>query len=430
VRSFHIWLLTAVLATLALFQDRPWKPLDVFNADEGGYYSYLPAAFIYKDLGRADSLQRLAETFGQPRPRELGLITLPNGKVISKYPLGVALGELPWFWGAHAYARLTQRYRADGFSRPYQHSVMLAGLAYGLLGLWMLRKLLLHFFDDRTTAWALAGIALGTNYFNYTSYNAAMAHAALFMWQAALLYCTVRWYETLRTRWAVGMGLFLALAVLCRFTEALYLIVPLLWGVNSWATLRQRLALLLAYWRPLGLATAVSAAVLSLQFLFWRAASGHWVVDGYSGEHFYFSQPHVLYGLFSYRKGWLLYTPLVAVMLLGLVAAWQRLPAVVVPTLVLLPVLLYVTFSWEAWWYGGGFSARPMVSIYPLLALPLAALLAMAWQWPRRYRRVLHTAMGICIVLNLWQTWQYASGYLLYDRNTKELYFSRFFELS
>jgi hypothetical protein len=96
----------------------------------------------------------------------------------------------------------------------------------------------------------------------------------------------------------------------------------------------------------------------------------------------------------------------------------------------LLPVLLYVTFSWEAWWYGGGFSARPMVSIYPLLALPLAALLAMAWQWPRRYRRVLHTAMGICIVLNLWQTWQYASGHLLYDRNTKELYFGRFFELS
>ncbi|MDO7847959.1 hypothetical protein Q5H92_16455 [Hymenobacter sp. M29] len=427
MRSFYIWLLTAALATLALFQDRPWKSLEVFDWDEGGYYTYLPSAFIYHDLARADSLEHLANKFGPPRARGIGLHGLPGGKVVSKYPLGVALGELPWFAGAHAYAHLHGD-QPNGFSRPYQMSIMLAGLVYGLLGLWVVRKLLLRFFDDGITAWALAGIGLGTNYFDYICYDAAMSHAALFMWQAAMLYCTVRWYETFRWRWAVGVGGFLGMAVLCRFTEILYVIIPLLWGVTSWAALRQRPALLLAHWRQWAVAAAVGAALLSLQFLFWRAASGHWVVDSYGDEYFDFRHPNVIYGLFSYRKGWLLYTPLAGLMLVGLVAAWRRLPAVVVPALVLLPVLLYVTFSWYAWWYGGGFSARPLVSLYPLLALPFAALLLAVRQ--NGWQPVLRLAIVLCIGLNLWQTWQYAAGILLFDKNTKELYFRNFFHTS
>ncbi|MDO7850781.1 hypothetical protein [Hymenobacter convexus] len=427
-RSLLAWLLVAAMALWVNKRDRVWRALEVFEWDAGGYYTYLPSAFIYHDIGRADSLERLGDKYGPPKARGIGIMTLPNGRVISKYPLGVALGELPFFTAAHAFTKLVPRYRSDGFSKPYQEAMLLAGLTYGLLGLWVVRRLLLRFFDDGVTAWAMVGIGLGTNYFNYITNDAAMSHAALFMWQALLLYCTVRWYETFRWRWALGMGLFLGMAVLCRFTEALYVIVPLLWGVTSWEAVRQRPALLLAHWRPLGLAGAAGAAVLSLQLLFWHAVSGHWVVDSYSVEHFYFSQPHVLYGLFSYRKGWLLYTPLAALMLLGLIAAWRRLPAVVVPALVLLPVLLYVTFSWEAWWYGGGFSARPLVSLYPLLALPFAALLATARRWPAPGRAALHAAVVLCIVLNLWQTWQYATGHLLYDKNTKELYFSKFFE--
>lgn len=428
MRSLYVWLFTAALATLAVFQDRPWRSLEVFDWDAGGYYVYLPSAFLYHDLGRADSLQRIAEATVRSRTRVLGLQHLPNGKVISKYPLGVALGELPWFAGAHTYARLRGD-PANGFSRPYQHSVMLAGLAYGLLGLWLLRKLLRRFFDDRSAAWALAGVGLGTNFFAYASYDAAMAHAVLFLWQTALLYCTVRWHETFGRRWAAGIGLFLGLAVLCRPTEALYVLVPLAWGITSGAAARQRGPLLLRHAGQLGLAAAVGLAVLSWQLLFWRATSGHWLLYSYGQERFDFLHPHVFEGLFSFRKGWLLYTPLAGLMLLGLGAAWRRVPAAVAPIVLLLPVLLFVTFSWQQWWYGSGFSARPLVSVYPLLALPLAALLAPprpAGRWPAALR----LAVLLCIVLNLWQTWQYAAGILLYDNNTAELYRRNFFHTS
>ena len=421
-----MWLLTAALAILALFQHKQWKPLEVFDSDPGGYYVYLPSAFIYQNLGRADSLQRIAKVVRPSKPLALGLCELPNGQIISKYTLGIAVGELPWFAGAHAYARLHGD-PADGFSRPYQHSIMLAGLVYGLLGLWLVRKLLLRFFDDRTTAWTVAGVGLGTNFFAYTAYDTTMAHAALFMWQAALLYCTVRWYETFRISWAAGIGFCLGMAVLCRPTEILYILVPLTWGLTSWAALPQRGALLVRQAAHLALAGTVGLAVLSLQLFFWHTTSGQWLLYSYGNERFDFLHPHIIDGLFSYRKGWLVYTPLAGIMLLGLPAARRVVPAVVAPVLLLLPVLIYVTFSWGQWAYGGGFSARPLVSVYPLLALPLAAVLRVR---QTVWSVALHTLVSLCIVLNLWQTWQYAAGILPYDSNTAALYWRNFFHTS
>jgi hypothetical protein len=425
MRSFYTWLFVCALSILALFNDKPWKPLEVFDSDAGGYYVYLPSAFIYGDLGRADSLNLLQSAQLAPKMRLIGLVPLPNGKFISKYPLGVALADVPWFLGAHAYARLTGK-PADGLSRPYQQAIMLAGLVHALLGLWVVRKLLRRYFDDGTTAWALAGIALGTNYFAYATYNSSLAHAPLFLWQAALLYCTARWYEDVRPRDAWGLGLFLGLAVLTRPTEILFGLVPLAWGLTSRAAVQQRLALWRRHAGPLVAAGGIFLAVVSLQLWFWHAVSGHWVLYTYTGERFDFAHPHLLEGLFSFKKGWLLYTPLAGVALLGTWALRGRLRAAVPAIVVLVPVLVYVTFSWEQWWYGGGFSARPLVSLYPLLALPLAALLAR----PGRWQLVVRTVVALLTVLSMWQTYQYAAGIIHYENNTAELYFRNFFHPS
>ncbi|MBO2008327.1 ArnT family glycosyltransferase [Hymenobacter negativus] len=424
--SLYVWLLVATLATLAVFQDRRWKPLEVFDSDPGGYYTYLPSLLLYQHVGRADSLYQLAEANRPSKVRNIGLQPLPNGNVITKYTLGVAAGELPWFMGAHLYAS-RHGDPANGFSQPYQQSIMLAGLVYGLLGLWIVRKLLLRYFIDGTTAWTLAGVGLGTNFLVYTSYEAAMAHSALFMWQAATLYCTARWYQSPTWRWAGGMGFFLGMAVLCRPPEILYVLVPLAWGLTSWDSLRERGTMWRAHAGHLLLAVGLGAAVVAVQLFFWHAASGQWLLDSYAGEQFDFAHPHLLEGLFSFRKGWLLYTPLAGLMLLGLGTALRQIPAAVAPTVLLLPVLLYVTFSWEAWWYGGGFSARALVSLYPLLALSLAALLAEAWHWQWPRKRLLQMVFLLCIALNLWQTWQFATGALWPDRTTGEQYKRNFF---
>ena len=425
-----VYWFTVGLLVLAQFQDHRWKGLEVFNWDAGGYFSYLPATFLYHDPGRVDSLAHLVQLNLPPdhiphgQLEALGIRRLPNGRFLTKYSLGVALGELPWFWGAHWFARLHGD-PLTGFSQPYQQAAMLAGLAYACLGLWVLRQVLRRYYSDDVVAWTLAGIALATNFFVYASYEAAAAHAVLFLWQAALLACTAAWYATPRRRWAVGIGLFWGLAVLVRPTEALYALVPLGWGLHQRAAWQARLALWGKHKYHLLLAAGVAGMVLSLQLLFWRVVAGHWMMDGYAGEHFDFAHPHILEGLFSFRKGWLLYSPLlVMVLLVGLPRLPRFVPAAVPVLGLLLPAVVYLTFSWGQWWYGGGFGARPLVSLYPLLALALGAVLT---ERRRPFALAVRGVLLACLLLNLWQTWQYAGGVLQGDGTTSELYRQRFF---
>ncbi len=429
-RTYWVLLLIAVLATLLQFQDRRWKPLEVFDSDAGGYYVYLPSAFIYHDLTRADSLARLHEAYQPGKAFNMGLVAVPGGRgTISKYPLGKAMADLPWFAGAHLYAQLAG-YPPDGFARPYQQIVMIAGLVHALLGLLVLARLLLRRFPDPVAAWTLAVIGLGTNLLCYASLEAAMAHAPLFLWQAALLFCTVRWYETFRPRFLLGIGLFLGLAVLTRPTEILYVLVPLLWGIGSVADLRARPALWWRWRKPLAAAALLVLALGSLQLLFWRATTGHWLFYSYQGEGFDFGHPHLLDGLFSFRKGWLLYSPLAGVALLSLAGPLRRqLPAAWLPLLATTVVAVYVTFSWEQWWYGGGFGARPLISLYPLLALGLAALLARARAGgPLRYG-LLRGVLVLGILLSCLQTWQFGAGTIHWDSMNAERYFADFFTI-
>ncbi|WP_081910662.1 ArnT family glycosyltransferase [Hymenobacter sp. APR13] len=432
--SGYLLLLTGALLALLMFQNRRWKPLEVFGTDPGGYYVYLPSAFIFHDLARADSLEILHRTYKPGTDVNIGLVPVPErGGYITKYPLGVALADVPWFLGAHLYAGLSAgKYAPDGFSRPYQQIIMVAGLAHALLGLWVLRKLLRRCFpaDEPTVAWTLAAIGLGTNLFCYASLEAAMAHAPLFLWQASLLYCTARWYESRRPQFMLGIGLFLGLAVLTRPTEVLYALVPLLWGLTSVADLRARVALWWQHRGPLLAAGLVFGLVVGLQPLFWRTTTGHWLFYSYRNEHFDFLHPHLFDGLLSFRKGWLLYTPLAGLALLGVVGALRRqLAAAWLPALVTAVAVVYVTFSWEQWWYGGGFSARPLISLYPLLALGLAALLVRARTHGRPAYTLLRTLLVLGILLNLWQTRQYGAGIISWDGTTAEAYFSHFFNV-
>jgi hypothetical protein len=434
MKSLLVFWFTAALLFLAQAYSKPWKRLEAFDWDQGGYFSYLPARFLYTDIGRPDSLARLVErewlpTKGPHPMNSLGMSRLPNGNYLTKYPMGVAVSQLPWFGWAHMYARLNGD-PLNGFSRPYQHAAMLAGLFYGVLGLWVLRELLRRYYSDEVTAWTLAGIGLGTNFFAYTSYQAAHSHAVLFLWHALLLYCTARWYERPARRWALGMGLFMGLATLCRFTEAIYVLIPLTWGLSSGAAWRQRLPLWGRHAGQLALGAGLGAVVVSAQLFFWHSVSGQWVVNAYYGEYFDFRHPHIIEGLLSIEKGWFVYTPVMALTLLaGLPLLRRYVPAALPATLIAVPAVLYLTFSWEQWGYGWTFSARPLISIYPLLALSLAALLAAARR-PGAWAGVaVRGLLAACILLCLLQTWQYAGGMLQGVGETAALYKERFFWL-
>lgn len=429
-KSVAAYLLVLALGLLVVFQARKWDAHDVIIWDVAGYYQYLTSHFTYNDVGDGAYTAAVRAQYRPEHDGRYGLVPAPNGRQVMKYTLGMALFYAPAFFLANALAGPLGA-PPDGYAPLYQKTLTLLCLAYAMLGLWVLRAVLRRFFDDAVVALALLAVGLATNFFNYATLEAPMAHGTLFLLNAGLLLLTVRWLAAFGWREAAGLGLTLGLLGLVRATELWMVLVPALWGLTSAAAVRERGRQL---WRHRGqvlLAGALATAVLALQPWFWHRVGGAWFIDSYPGEHFDFRHPHLLDGLFSARKGWLVYAPVMALALLGLGTLRRGRPAGAAwPVLaVLLPLALYVTWSWWDWGYGGSFGARPLISLYPLLALPLAGFFDWCGRRSAGLWRGAAFVLLLCIVLNLTQTRQYYRGILNCCDMTWELYRNQFFWL-
>lgn len=387
--------------------------------DVSGYYWYLPTYLIYQDpqeMAFRDSiLEKYSPSWGfyQAYPYE--------GHYVMKYSMGLALQYLPAFAAGHIWA-LCSDYPADGFSLPYQVAIHWGSLLVAFLGLWLLRGNLRRYFRDEVAALVILLIGIGTNYFNYASVDAALTHNYLFTLYALLIWLSIRWHEKPDRRYALGIGLVVGLAALTRPTDIIAGLIPLLWGWDGW---RARLALLRRRWPDLGIAALAALAVGALQLMYWKSVTGEWVVYSYQEQGFSFLNPHVVDVFFSYKKGWLVYTPLMAFSIGGLLFLWRRKALFWVVFLFFL-LNTWVVSSWDVWWYGGSFGQRAMVQSYALLAFPMAALVEAGWK--RWWSRVLLLpAFAFGIALNLFQTWQAHLGGLDPENMNKAYYWRIFF---
>lgn len=430
----------SLIAILVLFllmvQARLWAPYwDTRNVqailtwDAMGYYLYLPAQFIYHDLSQmhfvADIMREYSPSgsFYQAAQVPGG----PEGHLVMKYTCGLAILWTPFFWLGH-WAAGWLHYPQDGFSAPYQIAIAFGGLMYGLLGLGLLRRVLLRYYSDVVTTLVLVTLVLGSNYFQYAVFDAAMAHSVLFTLYALLLWLTVRWHER-PTRWgALVIGLTLGLMVLIRPSEAVAAVLPVLWGIGSVAAARQKLALLITRWPDvllLGMGGVLGALP---QALYWKWATGHFLFYSYGDQHFSFLHPHTWDVLFSFRKGWLIYSPLLLLPLAGLLVLWRRNRPVAMPVLAFFLLNLWVVSAWDIWWYGGSLGQRALVQSYAVLALPWAAAVAWLLEPARRSLvRVAAVVLAVLLVdLNLFQHWQYMRSIINPEEMNRRYFFAVF----
>jgi hypothetical protein len=412
-----------LIATSAIYYPKWTKPHTeaTISWDVSGYYLYLPAALIYKDLKTLAFWPEIEEKY-RPGPG-MGQATphAASGNYVMKYSMGQALQFLPWFTVAHLLAE-PLGYAADGFSKPYQVAIGWGSLLVALLGLWVARLNLLRYYTDRTTALALLAIVWGSNYLNYASIDGAMTHNWLFTVYSLLVYSTIQFYERPRWYWAAAIGILCGWATLTRPTEIISVLIPLLWGLSSGSDLKQRLGL---WWQHKGhllLAALLMGAVGSLQLLYWKWATGQWLVYSYGDQGFDWARPHVADVLISARAGWLLYSPMMLFAVLGLFLLWrQQRPVFWASTLFLL-LFFYITSAWSIWWYGGSLGARAMVQSYALWVFPLSAFFEFVLQ--RRWMRWPALAFSALFVwCNLWWTHQAHLGGLFVSEQMTKAYF-------
>jgi hypothetical protein len=418
-----ILLFTVIVFTWTVFNISKWRKNLVINNDAVSYYSYLPATFIYNDLSFqfVDSLPKDFEG-------RIWYQKTPEGARVQKMTMGLSVLYSPFFFIAHTISRFTD-YPTNGYSKIYSMFLCLAGLFYGLLGLVILSKILLRFFSDNIVALSILVIAFGTNFFFYVTNEGEMSHSFNFFLFSVFLYFSIQWNRKQSIFNTLLVGLTGGLIVLVRPSNIVAFLIPVLYGIYSVNTLKSKLSLLLENWWKLLLIGLIVVLIFTPQLIYWKSVTGKWFYYSYGDEGFFFSNPQLLNGLFSYRKGWLLYTPIMIFSVVGIPFLYKKLKEFSTAITIFFILNVYIIFSWWSWWYGGGFGARPLIESYVFLSIPLAVFLEYLFAKGKAIKIIASILLFLFIILNLFQSLQYRRTIIHWDSMTKESYCAVFGKL-
>ena len=160
--------------------------------------------FLYHDV----TLEKLAnDWYGGLYPDFTGIRRWPStGRWLNLHPIGTAILMAPFFLAADLLSAWSNLPR-DGFSLYYQHGAGLAGVAYFLLGLAILRRMLRQQFSDGVVLATLICITWGTNLFHYAVFDGTFSHAYAFFLVCVWVWLVERWWErpTLGCSLALGV---------------------------------------------------------------------------------------------------------------------------------------------------------------------------------------------------------------------------------
>lgn len=422
-----LFLLGIFFLTGSLFLDR-WRQT-LYHGDSNGYYLHVVSFFVNQDVGDYDqtitSLLEVNPSSADPRNDPFGVRLTEKGRRYIKYTLGVPFMEAPFFLLAHAYAKLSGTYAANGWTLPYLFSVgLLATLFYVLLGFHLLMIVLNRYFPRRITLLTIVALAVATNLFYHLTY-VTMAHGFLFFDYCLLIYLSDRFYERPGIWKALGIGAVVGLIALTRVPEVISLLVPLLWGIGKWNDVKERFRFFTQHYYFLIMAAVGLGVVFLPQIIYWHYVSGHWIFNPYQGEGFNFWRPRIHKGWFDFANGWLIYTPIMGLSLIGLFWLRKYTARPLLATLAFVLLHVYIHYSYYVWTYFPGLGQRPMVETYPLLSFGLAAFFAFCYE-KKGIKWLPLSAIVVFGALNLFQTWQMREGIIWTERGNHAFYWETF----
>ncbi len=394
-----------------------WKQ-NIAGGDSLGYYLYLPAFFIHHDAGSFDKSIKAA-VLHHPDVKidmtgggeEIVKKCDKTNLLLCKYTSGVATMLAPAFFITHLCAKVTGQI-ADGYTNFYGIGLGLGVIAWLVIGMYYLLVVLLRYFDRSVAATVVLSLVFATNIYYNVTYNGIMSHALLCSVYALLVYHSDTYYRNPTIRRALYIGLCCGMISLMRMNELYCIIVPLLWNIKSFSGIKDRFLYIKTNFIDYLYAGLLMVSVFIPQIIYWKTYSGSWFFNGYRGESFDFRHSHWLEGWFGFDNGWLVWTPIMVLALVGLLLSAFKERAAFAATVVLLPLHAYIIYSWWCWNYINGFGSRPMEHLYPLLAFGMANLYTIA------YKNYLGKALiGIVLVaasaLNIFQNFQMINGLLL-----------------
>ena len=394
-----------------------FKSQDTFKVttwDALGYYLYLPSTLIYHDVRDLSWFDAIDEKYHLSGGKVYQFSRYKNGNHVFKYYGGIAIIEAPFFFVGHWIAR-QQGFAADGFSAPYQYSIAIGILIYFILSIFLLRYILLKFFSDLTVAITLTLLVLATNSINYSAVEPAQSHGPIFPLYVLVIFTTIKWHQNPGIFWASCTGFIIGFATMCRPTEAIMFLIPLLWSTQNKMAAREKWLLVKAHKSHIYYAILFGFVGIFPQLLYWKYVTGSFVYD--VGSAWDFLTPH-LRVIMGWEKGWFIYTPVTIFFIIGMFFSkkYSFRKAVIYFCL----INIYIIISWRVWRYGGSYSTRALMQSYPVFALAFGAFIEKINL--TRWRVAFYMLGAYLIYLNFFQIRQYYNTILHYDGINRKYY--------
>lgn len=415
------WIATSISLIICIYSLLNHFPTpNLITFDVYGYYVYLPASITYGDLAEFQFVDHHFTDYalgsGNYQVTDVGNHRIPI------YTMGLAILVAPFYLAAETIA-MVGGFPRDGLSLVYQWMFWFSSIFYCWLGFFYLSKWLLNYFNEKIVWILTLIIAFGTNYLVYASYEIGLTHAYIFSLYCILLFYSERWASKNNVKDTCLIAVVIGLLCLIRPTEIISILIPLgyslhIYGIRDLMQKKGKHLLLMG---------AIGLLLILPQVLLWKANTGQWIFNAYMDQDhsFHLLKPHVLEGLFSYRKGWLIYTPVMILSLIGFWQLYRKSRAWFWPLLLYLVLHLYITFSWSMWWYASSFGSRPMIHAYAVLILPLGFLLEIV-----KRKKFVFAIILVLTMLNLVQSWQYTHKILPGDGINKAFYWKTFAKLN
>jgi hypothetical protein len=413
----------AIFIVTVSFSFGLWKQNRII-IDAPSYYAYLPSVFIYKDI----HLNYVNDNPGFFKDF-IWYDVLPDGNRIIRYSMGLSLALSPFFFMGHIAAWLTGAAQ-DGYSMPYQNAVSVGVIFYLLAGLYFLRKTLLKFFSEKAVALTLICTVIGTNLLWYSTFEGLMSHGLAFSFLCFAIYNFFQWMETKNKTniflFASSFGIILLIRLMS-VTLLLYFLIACIMmsgGIKNFFTVLKQ-----NKWN-LFIGLLIIFILFVPQFIYWKLITGNWFYNSYKNvdHQFFFNNPQMASFLFSFRKGWLIYTPVMWLAIIGMIPLYFKIKPLLYATFFTLILTIYLFSAWWAWSYGICWGMRTMIDSYSFLSFPMAAFFSFVFSKNKIYSWFILTIISLLILLNLFQTWQYKKGLLHFDYMTREAYFKGFLQ--
>ena len=387
----------------------------LYASDEVQYFSYLRSLYFDRDVSFENEYRYFYDHgFATPGFHETFLVNQTDiGRRVNYGTIGSALLWSPFYAIADLFTRSTGSAPADGFGRPYIRAVAFGSALYGFVALLLSLRAARLLIGQPGSLVSTLAVWIGTPLIFYMYVAPSFAHATSAF--AVALFVNV-WLHVRRT-WSVGgtftLGLCAGLLGLVREQDIFVALGPAIDFLVSTFTDAPRVART----RLMSAAAGVLATFLALmpQLFAYKALNGYFGPASHVSRKMYWHAPFAPGVFASPEHGLIVWTPLVALSIVGIVAlaaARPTLRRVAVCLSIMLLSQIYVAGSVASWTVAGAFGQRRFVGLTIVFVIGLAAL------WQSLNRRIVGVLVVVCVYWNIALMAQFATR--LMDRQRLE----------